>query len=564
MFGTLLLALPLWLAPAPSPHAALGPRMLAPQHPTGIARRRVGKVPRKLVAAKHRKAVRVKKLVRPLRPSFVPCTTTRPQQAPRPAAALAAGREGLVAHTEFLWPNGATLNVHFTDGSMAARHAVAEVAAEWTKHANLELAFFFDENAPPPVTHVRVKFDDPACNSALGTTSQYSIDAGDVSMRLCHVDGMVGTDGFQRVVLHEFGHALGMEHEHQSPNAHFDWDKPAVYEYYWTTQGWDQAFVDQWVFRQVEASTVDASEYDPTSVMQYFFPPEFTRDHRAITGSSELSELDKAWIARSYPGRAPKGKGKGKPKGTGATRRFERAIALRNGTGVALDVQLVYETKRDGAWTWLPEASPTAAEAIRIEADQELALPGAPAGRKVKLLARSADGRSTWSSHAERPLVIAGPQGYLDRQRQSWVVTIDGPADATALDRDSLYADGLAALDAGRYDEARDRFRSFIARFPDDAWRPWAELSLVIVSMGERSWFEALSAAYDLAIAHPDTDAGAFAWYYGGVAAMQLGKCDDARAWFAGVADGGLPQDWRDAAKENLAALERDAASWCG
>ena len=34
---------------------------------------------------------------------------------------------------------------------------------------------------------------------------------------------------YSRVVVHEFGHALGCIHEHQSPAATFQWNKEAVY-----------------------------------------------------------------------------------------------------------------------------------------------------------------------------------------------------------------------------------------------------------------------------------------------------------------------------------------------
>ncbi len=38
-------------------------------------------------------------------------------------------------------------------------------------------------------------------------------------------------DEYRRVVLHEFGHALGGIHEHQSPaSGVIPWDKPKVYE----------------------------------------------------------------------------------------------------------------------------------------------------------------------------------------------------------------------------------------------------------------------------------------------------------------------------------------------
>jgi hypothetical protein len=50
---------------------------------------------------------------------------------------------------------------------------------------------------------------------------------------------------YSRVVLHEFGHALGAIHEHQHPAAGIPWDKPKVYEYY-ARQHWsiDQRFLN--------------------------------------------------------------------------------------------------------------------------------------------------------------------------------------------------------------------------------------------------------------------------------------------------------------------------------
>ena len=35
-------------------------------------------------------------------------------------------------------------------------------------------------------------------------------------------------DELRRVVLHEFGHALGLIHEHQNPEGGIEWNEPAV------------------------------------------------------------------------------------------------------------------------------------------------------------------------------------------------------------------------------------------------------------------------------------------------------------------------------------------------
>lgn len=37
---------------------------------------------------------------------------------------------------------------------------------------------------------------------------------------------------FSRTIIYEFGHALGLHHEHQSPTANIQWNKEKVYEYY--------------------------------------------------------------------------------------------------------------------------------------------------------------------------------------------------------------------------------------------------------------------------------------------------------------------------------------------
>jgi serralysin len=47
------------------------------------------------------------------------------------------------------------------------------------------------------------------------------------------------------VVVHEFGHALGCIHEHQSPTEHLHWDKQAVYdEFTGPPNNWSEADID--------------------------------------------------------------------------------------------------------------------------------------------------------------------------------------------------------------------------------------------------------------------------------------------------------------------------------
>lgn len=558
-------------APAARPKVRVTRAGAPPAKPTAHAA--VAKPSKSLVASKSaRKPLRVKKRG-PASPrvSFVPCSSSLPEQAPAPApkpeAASKPGMDALVAERAWLWPNGATLNVHFLDGNETARAAVAEVAQAWTQHANLKFRFFAPDD-PPAVTHIRVTFQDPNCNSSLGTSSQYAIENGDASMRLCHMDTWTGpAKDFEGVVIHEFGHAIGMHHEHQSPKAKFDWDKPFVYQYYESTVGWNSWYVDQWVFRQIEPNIVDASEYDPDSVMQYWFPAQFTKSGKEIKGSHELSKMDKEFVATLYPADKPKPKADPKPKPKAdKTKFFERMLAIRNDTGEAVDVTFAVQTKQGDKWVWVPSGDALEGPSVRLAAGEERVLPGAPKGRKIRFAATSVDGARTWSKQRKRSIVTAPTHGYLERELQTYVAKLGGPPDATKLDRDALYAAATLAYDKGDRDLARARFAEFVQRFPEDAWVPWAELNVVVSWIDDGRYRDALLASYALVESHPDADASGYAWFYGGVASAHLGNCDDARAWFDYVVDPafGLPSEWRDAAKEYLDAMKKKPKQWCG
>lgn len=502
------------------------------------------------------------------RVAFVPCSSALPDQAPAPVTsgrAPKAGMDALVAERTWLWPNGATINVHFVDGTEVARNAVAEVASAWTKHANLKFRFFAPD-APPATTHIRVTFQDPNCNSALGTSSQYMIESGDASMRLCHMDAWVGTEAFERVVTHEFGHAIGMHHEHQSPKAKFDWNKPFVYEYYRSTVGWDASYVDQWVFRQIDPSLVDASEYDPDSVMQYSFPAQFTTSGKAIEGSHRMSKTDEEQVAKLYP--KTKTKTKTTPKPAAKNVKFhERTLAIRNETGETVDVRFAVQTKRGDKWVWEPGADAGEGTTVRLTAGEERVLPGAPKGRRLRFVARSTDGARTWTKQQKRSLVTAPAGGYTEREIQTFVAALKGPPDpAKGLDREALYAAASEAYTSGDRELARARFGEFVERFPEDPWRPWAELNVASSWIDDGRWRDALLASYALIESDPDADASGYAWFYGGIASLHLGNCDDARAWFDYVAEPqyGLPAEWQTAAREYLQVMKKKPKQWCG
>lgn len=106
---------------------------------------------------------------------------------------------------------------------------------------------------------------------------------------------------FRRVILHEFGHALGAEHEHQHPFSGISWNKEKVYAHYASTDGWDRPYVDDNVFAKYSLDLINTNGYDADSIMHYAVDGELT-DHRWKTDwNSQLSQKDQDLMRKCYP-----------------------------------------------------------------------------------------------------------------------------------------------------------------------------------------------------------------------------------------------------------------------
>ncbi len=231
----------------------------------------------------------------------------RPAVAPPPPRFDANGnivrpvgvsRQALAGQTDLMWDAGQTLRVKMAGGSVKVRNKVRQYAEEWTRYANIKFSFV-DESQP---AEVRISFaKDGTSWSAVGRESTL-IPFGLPSMNFGWFDDDTSETELSRVVIHEFGHALGLIHEHQSPVAGIPWNKPKVYEDYGKmTPPWDRAKVDSQLFAKYGTNNTNFSQFDPLSIMEYFVPAEHTLDGKGIPGNTTLSAMDKQFIAQWYP-----------------------------------------------------------------------------------------------------------------------------------------------------------------------------------------------------------------------------------------------------------------------
>ena len=106
----------------------------------------------------------------------------------------------------------------------------------------------------------------------------------------------------RRVVLHEFGHAIGLIHEHQNPKGGIKWNKAAVInDLSGPPNNWDAATIENNMFRYYPPRDVVATSVDPLSIMMYPIPKSWTVDGFSAGLNGELSPNDKTLVRSAYP-----------------------------------------------------------------------------------------------------------------------------------------------------------------------------------------------------------------------------------------------------------------------
>jgi len=211
------------------------------------------------------------------------------------------GRTRAAVEKMKLWANGRTLKVKFLDGNAAVQAKVEAIAKEWEAIANLKLEFVTSGSA-----QIRISFAEEGFSWSTVGTDSMTVGSTKATMNYGWLETDTPLREYQRVVRHEFGHALGMIHEHQNPDAlgKIPWDKPKVYAYY-AQQGWDHGDVDSNIFEVYDEDSTNHTTFDPTSIMEYAVPDELTIGSFSIGWNTEFSAADVQFMKQQYPKAAP-------------------------------------------------------------------------------------------------------------------------------------------------------------------------------------------------------------------------------------------------------------------
>lgn len=147
---------------------------------------------------------------------------------------------------------------------------------------------------------VRISFGPGGYWSYLGTDIRF-IPGHRPTMNLQGFSMSTPDSEFYRVVRHETGHTLGMPHEHARRDIVARIHRERAYNYFWRTQRWDRATVDNQVLTPLDEVNLFKTPADQTSIMCYQLPGEITIDGTPILGGSDINDTDRAFAQEKYP-----------------------------------------------------------------------------------------------------------------------------------------------------------------------------------------------------------------------------------------------------------------------
>ena len=180
------------------------------------------------------------------------------------------------------------------------RDYTMSVLKEWEQVANVKFVAVYAHEQPD----VGIYFENSQnSRAAIGVSNRNETKKNGYSVQLGFADYFNNnqpTSLLKAQILHEFGHVLGLEHEHQRPGGSLNWNMTKVYQYY-KKLGFDNDQIKRQITDKLDFRASIYSEFDNNSIMMYDFGADLTTNAQGSKKKTGLSDMDKQFIEQMYP-----------------------------------------------------------------------------------------------------------------------------------------------------------------------------------------------------------------------------------------------------------------------
>lgn len=188
------------------------------------------------------------------------------------------------------WGVGETIDIAFIEGNTSQKKFTIQIAEEWLKYANIKFNWISNLEK----SDIRISF-----NPNLGSWSYVGTDSLFIPKNIATMNLGQLT---KSTILHEFGHMLGLLHEHQNPEGGINWNREKVIQSLsGPPNNWDINMIEHNVLNVANSTNSEGTEFDHDSIMLYGFPDEWTTNGKGTHFNDKLSDTDIQYIQKLYP-----------------------------------------------------------------------------------------------------------------------------------------------------------------------------------------------------------------------------------------------------------------------
>jgi serralysin len=208
------------------------------------------------------------------------------------------GKSRAAVMRDAIW-TASEITISFLDDEAGLQDKIRAVAEQWLHRTSANLHFQWRTDTTE--TDIRISFRYAGSWSLLGSQALSEADLTKPTMNFGWLRKDSSDEDIQEVVLHEFGHALGLIHEHQSPEATIPWNRDVVVrELSGPPNNWSVQQIERNVLTGFDRNEVISTPFDPTSIMLYPVDPAWTIGGYQTVANKDLSPRDIEIIRELY------------------------------------------------------------------------------------------------------------------------------------------------------------------------------------------------------------------------------------------------------------------------